>query len=71
MILVKKQPGDSPLKVFSQFNQRTRKANVKNRFKLIQISNKPLSDLKKRQKRVATEKYLAEKAISDRTDRKF
>lgn len=71
MILVKKNPGDSSLKVFSLFNQRARKANLKNRFKLIQISTKPLSDLKKRQKRIATEKYLAKKAISDRTDRKI
>jgi hypothetical protein len=70
MILVKKQPGDSPLKVFSMFNQRTRKANQKNRFKEIQISKKPLSALKKRQKAVATALFLRRKLVSDRTDRK-
>lgn len=69
MILVKRRPGDSNLKPFTEFNRRTRNANQKNRFKEIQISNKPLSKLKKKQKAVKTAEYLSKKKIADRMDR--
>jgi hypothetical protein len=69
MILVKRKPGDSTMKLISMYNQRTRRANQKNRFKLIQIAQKPLSDLKKKLKKVKKEEYLKNKAVADRSER--
>jgi hypothetical protein len=69
MILVKRKPGDTTLKIISMYNQRTRRANQKNRFKLIQIAQKPLSHRRKKFKKIKKEEYLKNKAIEDRSER--
>ncbi len=69
MILVKRRPGDSNLKVYTVFNQRTRKANTKTRYTKIQTQTKPLSHHKKKQKAIKKAAYLQQKEITDRLDR--
>lgn len=69
MILVKRRNGDSNLKVYTVFNQRTRKANTKTRYTKIQTQNKPVSHLKKKRKAVKKAAYLQKKQITDRLER--